>query len=147
MIIDKNLELGDALTLAMSAAGGEYFGNILDLGAAGKDGWGNTLAESPGEGQTVYWNIQINTVMSAHAGVLELRHAAANASSALTSGVALATITLPASAAAGQRYSMALPQGGATRYLQMFMTQSNSATGAIDSWLSSSPSDTETDKK
>lgn len=149
MIIDKNLEFGDALTLAMSAASGQYFGNIIDLGAAGKDGWGNALGESPGEGQQLYWNTQINTVVSAHAGVLSLRAGSANASSVLSAGqVAVASIYIPSGAAAGQRWTVTVPSGAVTlRYLQLYMVQSNSATGAIDSWLSSSPGDSETAQK
>lgn len=145
MMIDSKLELGDALDLAaLNAASGVGAGNILDLGAAGKDGWGNTLTESPGEGQSLFWIVQINTTMSAHALTLAMQHAATVASSALASATTLVTFTIPSAAAAGQRYVITLPQGGMARYLRMHATQNNSATGKIDSWISSNPADSET---
>lgn len=143
-LIDSKLEFADALDLAaLNAGSGVGCGNIIDLGAAGKDGWGNSLTESPGEGGTLYWNTRVNTVLSAHAATLVLQHAAAYASSALSSATSLLTFTIPASAPAGSMYTASIPNGGLARYLRMKITQNSSATGKIDSWISYKPADSE----
>lgn len=135
----------DAQSLATATTSGVELGSAIDLGAAGKDGWGNSLTESPGEGGQLYWNVRVNTGLSAHTARVQLVKAAAiGSSSALTSGVVVQEVAIPASAAAGQTYTVSVAQGGLARYLRLkVVAGNNSLTGALDSWLSNCKSDSE----
>ena len=151
MIIDKKWLLCDATSIAGSA-GSAGVGKALDLGATGKDGWGNSLTESPGEGGGgfgMYFNVQINTVLAGASGSITVAiqsAAAVGSSSALTSGVTAASVFFPALAAAGQRRVISVPMGGLARYLRAYVTRGAAVTGAIDAWIGP-PADTETAMK
>jgi hypothetical protein len=145
-IQDAKLILCDATSINGSA-GTAGVGKALDLGAAGTDGWGNALAESPGEGGNLWFNVNINTVLAGASGTLTvgLFHAAAiGSSSGLTSGVEAAEVFFAATAAAGQSRSITVPSGGLARYLRVHVTRGAAVTGAINAWLSFSPFDSET---
>jgi hypothetical protein len=144
MIQDYTLVLCDATSIAGSA-GSAGVGKALDLGAAGKDGWGNTLTESPGEGQDCYFNVQINTAMTGSGTLtVALQSAAAiTSSSALTSGVTACSVFFPKASAAGQRRVVSVPMGGLARYLRAYATIGTaSCTGVIDAWIGP-PADSE----
>jgi len=143
-ILDSKLELCDAQNLASTTTSGVHVGNIIDLGATGKDGWGNSLVESPGEGGQVYLNINVNTVLSAHAPNVCLMTDSALASSAMASAVEIARILLPASSPAGHRSTISVPTGGMLRYVQIKVVAGhNSQTGKLDIWLSDNPGDSQ----
>ena len=145
MIQDYTLVLCDATSIAGSA-GSAGVGKALDLGAAGKDGWGNTLTESPGEGQDSFFNVGINTVLAGASGTLTVAlqsAAAVGSSSALTSGVTACSVFFPATAAAGQRRVVSVPMGGLARYLRAYVTRGGATTGKIDAWIGP-PADSET---
>ena len=143
-IIDSKLELCDAQTLASTTTSGVHIGNIIDLGAAGKDGWGNSLVESIGEGGTIYLNVNVNTVLSAHSCEVQLHTDSALASSAMASSTKIASIWLPASSPAGHRSSVSVPTGGLLRYVGIIADpSSNSITGKLDIWLSDNPGDSQ----
>jgi hypothetical protein len=138
-IQDAKLVLCDATSIAGSSAGATGVGKAIDLGAAGKDGWGNTLTESPGEdaGQT-FFNVNINTVLAGAGGTLEVElqsAAAVTSSSALTSGVTACSVHFPATAAAGQIRSVSIPSGGLARYLRVLARRGATVSGAINAWL------------
>lgn len=143
-IIDSKLELCDAQSLASTTTSGTHVGNIIDLGATGKDGWGSSLVESPGEGGSVFLNINVTTGLSAHTATIQLATDSALASSAMASATVIGSVLLPASTAAGQRRSFTVPSGGLLRYVQIrVVAGNNSLTGAIDAWLSNCPADSE----
>jgi len=143
-IIDSKLELCDAQTLASTTTSGVHIGNIIDLGAAGKDGWGNALVESIGEGGQIYMNVNVNTVLSAHSHRVQLATDSALASSAMASATIIAEVLLPASSPAGHRATISVPTGGLLRYVQIKdVSSNNSATGKLDVWLSDNPGDSQ----
>ena len=149
MLQDYKLVMCDATSINGSA-GTAGVGKALDLGAAGTDGWLNTLTESPGEGGNLYFNVQIDVVLAGASGTLAVglySAAAVGSSSALTSGVQACTVYFPATAAAGQRRSISVPQGGLARYLRTTVIRGGAVTGSIDAWLSNQPMDTETAMK
>lgn len=144
-IIDTKLQFCDATNLASATTSGVFLGNIIDLEAAGKDGWGNTLIEGIGEGGTIWLNINVNTVMSAHSCEVQLHtESAIAASSTFASSVKVVSAWLPASSPAGSRLSVGFPTGGTLRYVGLiFDASSNSLTGKVDAWLSNNPGDTQ----
>ena len=143
-IIDAKLQLCDATSLASTTTSGVHIGNIIDLGAYNYDGWGSSLVQSPGEGQQVYFNVAVTTVLSAHAPRIQIATDSALASSAMASATVLAEVKLPASAAAGTKRSITFPSGGCLRYVQVRVVAGhNSQTGAIEAWLSNVPNDSQ----
>lgn len=143
-IIDAKLFFGDLnLASGNSTLQSGLIGDVIDLGVAGKDGWGNTLAESPGEGQSIYMNVNINTVIGGAAGWVKLCQDGALSTGVLSSANAMFTIDLASGLAAGQHIGVTLPQGMTyDRYLQI-SGGATATTGRADVWLSNSPIDSE----
>lgn len=151
-IIDAKLELCDATDLGSVAGSGVFasavaIGNSLDLGAAGVDGWGNSLTEGPGEGQELSINLSINTVLSAHELTVFLASDGALSSSDLSSANQLASVTFPASSPAGTKRTISVPAGNCERYIQLMGGGAAALTGKLDAWISSVPQDTNTAMK
>lgn len=135
---DAKLFFGSDLVATATA----YVGDVVDLGAAGKDGWGNTLAERLGGGQTIYLNIVVTTAID-NAGSIELCYDDALSSGNCDSGTWVVQIPF-ASLTVGRRIAVTVPARDIQRYLQMHVTDAGSiTTGAFDAWLSSVPVDTE----
>lgn len=133
---DKKLYFGSDLVATATA----YVGDVVDLGAAGKDGWGNALAEVLGAGQDIYLNIVVTTAIN-NAGSLELCYDDALSSGNCDSGTWAVQIPF-ASLALGVRIAVTVPARDLQRYLQMHITDGGSiTTGAFDAWLSSVPID------
>lgn len=143
-ILDTKLSICDAQNLASTTTSGTAVGNIIDLEAAGKDGWGNTLVESIGEGGSIFLNVNVNTALSAHSLEVQLHTDSALASSAMASSTKVMSVWLPASSPAGHRMNASVPTGGLLRYVGIIVDpSSNSLTGKIDVWLSRDPGDSQ----
>lgn len=134
---DINLASGNS-TLATGLTG-----DVIDLGVAGVDGWGNSLSEGPGEGQSMYLNVNVNTVVGGAAGWVKLCQDGALSSGNLASANEMFSIPLASGLAAGQHISMTLPAGMTyDRYLQI-SAGATATTGRADVWISDSPFDSE----
>jgi hypothetical protein len=144
-IIDSKLYFGAGL----DPDGSAYVGDVVDLGPAGKDGWGATLTEILGAGQTIYFNIVITEAID-EAGSIELCTDNALSSGDCDSGLYIATIPYSSSGLAlGTRISVTVPARAlAGRYLQVHCTETGTiTTGGFTAWLSAAPVDSDAGNK
>jgi hypothetical protein len=143
-LMDAKLFFGDLnLASGNSTLASGLIGDVIDLGAAGKDGWGNTLSEGPGEGQSMFMNVNVNTVIGGAAGWVKLCQDGALSSGNLSSANEMFKIDLASALAVGQHISVSLPAGMTyDRYLQI-SGGASSTTGKVDVWISDSPTDSE----
>jgi len=137
-MIDELLEMSDAQTPSSKSSGNKNMSeDVIDLGAAGTDGWGTSLANRIG-GTGLKWHLQVNTALvgSSAAVICELKtHTATSMKSA---GTTIIRHTIPAASAAGYRRSFGLPlQFSPNRYIATLYTISGAAltSGKFDSWL------------
>ncbi len=125
-------------------------GDIVDVGVAGKDGWGNTLLDDIFAGNSLYLNLEVTTVIGGAAGFIALcgdeTHDSTDIDAITDTGI-FAVILLGSGLAVGQHISMGVPAGTiGARYLQISCGDTAS-TGVVEAWLSDSPCDTEITKK
>ena len=123
------------------------FQDVIDLGAAaGLTGWGAAAVESLGGGQNIYWNTVVTTIIAVADAVINLcTDGAVNGTPDLAAFNILATITLPIATPVGTRIAITIPSMMTERYLQV--QQTAAATGAITSWISSAPMDSDINQK
>ncbi len=146
-VIDNILEFGDLnLASGNSTLASGLIGDVIDLGAAGEKGdFGGTrvaMPESPGEGQQLYLNVSVNTVVGGADGWVKLCHAAALSAGNLSTPIVSVEIPLANTLAVGQKRTVTVPMGGLARYLQI-SAGATATTGRVDAWLSSAPNDSE----
>jgi hypothetical protein len=141
MLIDSKMVLGEALDIASAG----LIGNVIDLAAAGVDGWGNTITESPGDGQTLYLVVQVDTIIETAGVTLELCFDETLSGSNLAASTdPIVTLELPTNSPVGWRRTVTVPSGGAGRYVQLFAVDlGGSPTGNIDAFLTTTPGDSE----
>ena len=152
MILDAEFEFSDAQSLASKSASSETQStNVAYLtgGKAGKDGWGTALADLF-RGGTVYWHVQINTILDCTlSSILEPRLYVHSAATSIKSGNKLVEMSFPVDAAAGTTRTVAVPNveyASTEVYMGVVYYVSGGTkivTGAVDSWLSNSPGQTQ----
>jgi hypothetical protein len=156
MIIDSELEFSDAQALASKSASSETQStNVLDLtgGNAAEDGWYRLSATNIADkfrGGTVYFNAEINTVLSCTgSSILEARLYVHSAATSIKSGNKLIEVAFPVDAAAGTIRSVSVPnvEFASTERHMGVVYYVNGGTkivsGAVNAWLSDVPGDTQ----
>lgn len=137
-MLDHSLEFSDKQAQAASSAAVTQSTNVHALGASLEDAWGN--AKKPELGGLV-WNVNVSTTINA-VTVITAKLMSYTAAASIASGTELASIVLPAAAAAGTRRSVKLPAGteiGSATTPHIGVTYTVSAAkctvGNINSWL------------
>ena len=144
MIIDAKLQLCDNESLVQGAAGSYLIGDVLDLGAAGTDYFGNSITESPGEGQQLYMTVTVNTAIAGGDADIVLCTDGSLSGGDLASANEVVRLYFANGTAAGTRKTVTVPSGGVERYLQVQEVASAAITaGAVDVFLSSTPGDSQ----
>lgn len=129
----------DEQAMAASSAAVTQSSNVLGLGTGLADAWGTV--KKPELGGLV-WNLHVETVVNA-VTVITAKLMTHTAAASIASGTEIASIVLPAAAAAGTRRSVKFPPGteiGSATTPHIGVTYTVSAakctTGKISSWLS-----------
>jgi hypothetical protein len=138
-----NLANGADVTAALGTpviAGLE--GNIVDIGAAGVDGWGTALGNEPGA--QLFLNAVVTTVVGGEDGFIALcgddTHDSTDIDAVVAENV-YAMIYLNSGLVAGTRLSQNVLIGNTgTRYWQI-SAGAASSTGVVETWVSDSPVD------
>lgn len=106
---DAKNEFSDAQTLGSPSSGDKNMStNTVNLGAAGEDGWGNSLPNSL-DPKNLHWFMGVNTTMVGASAAVIAQLKTHSAVSMKSAGTVVATITIPALQASGWRQSIAVP--------------------------------------
>lgn len=129
-ILDSLLEFSDAQSLAsQSDAAVVQSTNVVDLGAAGTDGWGTSLAPTLGGNLKMF--VAVSGTLSASSATVIVKLMTHSAATSIKSGTELASILIPAKQAAGWRTSVGVPMRKTwARYLGYTYTITGAATGS-----------------
>jgi hypothetical protein len=139
------IDLANGAALASITSGLE--GDIVDVGVAGKDGWGATLLDDIFAGNDIFWNVEVTTVVGGAAGFIALCNDETHDSTDIDAAAIVSYIDLASGLAVGQHLSQGVAAGQiGARYLQCAVGVA-ATTGIVESWLSDSPADTEITKK
>lgn len=141
-ILDSTLEFSDAQAMAASSAAVTQSTNVHSLGASLKDAWGSAKIPELGG---MYLNLAVSTVVNAST-IITAKLMSHTAATSIKSGTQIASIVLPAAAAAGTKRSVRLPFGQAigsatTPHIGVTYTVSGAkcTTGAVNCWLGAEP--------
>jgi len=138
MILDKRSQFAAATALNTGAAGTSLLGDVIDLGAAGRD---------LGAGEPLWLVIQVDTAATSAGSATATFKLASDAQAAIatdgTATVHVVTDALPvASLTAGKRVcAIALPSGHYERYLGLLQLTGTAAFtgGAVSAFLTTAP--------
>jgi len=137
-VLDNVVEFSDNQSLSSKSSGNKNLStDVLDLGAAGTDGWGTSLVNDLGGGTNLTWYVGVQTTMTgASAAILAClkTHTAVSMKSA---GTEIARVTIPTVQASGWRSAMSIPQRTYARYVRVIYEVSGGAltAGTFDSGL------------
>jgi len=136
-MIDDLLEMSDAQTPSSKSSGNKNMSeDVIDLGAAGTDGWGTSLANRLG-GTDLKWHLQVNTALVGASAAIICELKTHTATSMKSAGTTLIRHTIPALSAGGYRRNFGVPLSTLSRYVACLYTISGAAltSGKIDSRL------------
>lgn len=141
-VLDAKLEMSDAQALdSLDDSPVISSTDVIDFGTH-KDTWGTAINPNVGYGGDLTWNLKISEVFVGASAVVtaQLITGTAVASGAITSdATTLASVTIPALAAAGTSWSAKVPGNTVYRYVYTKYTGTNGSaltTGDVDSYLS-----------
>ena len=125
-------------------------GDTIDVGVAGKNGWGATLLDDVGAGNDIFFNIEVTTVIGGDDSYISLcgdETVTSSVLDAIDANVVLVDMLMASGLAVGTHLSQTLVAGAVgARYLQCMCGQAAS-TGIVEAWLSDSPADTKISQK
>lgn len=136
-VMDSTLVFSDAQALANKSSGvTTVASNQKAMGTGNKDTWGTSI--NPQIGGMV-WNTTVNTVMAgSSAAIVAALVTKASASSMSSGSTTIASVTFPATSAAGTRKAIVIPTGTQSlAYTTVLYTVSGGklTSAAFDSWL------------
>lgn len=140
--MDAKWEFSDAQVLtSLSDTNSNITEDVTDLGADGKDGWGNAKANEPGP---MFMTVQVNKVMTGAGAKVQAR-LMTHTGATVTSGTTIMAIEIPALSKAGWRRTVRIPDGQYKRYVggDLYIDGGTlGATNAFDWWCHAGEGDT-----
>lgn len=138
-VLDAKLEFSDAQALASVSSGASVVStNVTNLGASETDCWGNSITPDIGEGGELEFNVAVDTALVGSSAALDCKLVTKASSASISSGgTTLATLTIPATSAAGTRKSVKVPSGTIYQYTGVLYAASGGAltSAKINSWI------------